>query len=304
MNENDKKDRKQTSEIDFLSDSFFQRSVKKTKWKQFGLYTLISLVTVIVCMVVIHTGTQYLLNKKIEADNQKYYAEMGSGEPIKGAGITNRSTRYHYNLFNVVGETTYYKEIGNRQFVWDTETKKYPVIGKVQITNRGSGLTEINRIDDEANRVVRYNQLNNERIIDFYFPTISYTFLPQDLDIAVGLDENKLIEVALSFKEPMASSELGEVLGYNNVDWLWINTKTKKQMEHLKNMDESDSIKVLNGDNARGFGVSKEHPYSDSLKEPTMISGAIISGTPKELERFLNMNIIRASVIGATIDKY
>jgi DNA-directed RNA polymerase specialized sigma24 family protein len=29
-----------------------------------------------------------------------------------------------------------------------------------------------------------------------------------------------------------------------------------------------------------------------------------ISGTPQELERFLNLDIIRASVIGATIDKY
>jgi hypothetical protein len=300
---NDKKNAKQTSEIDFLSSSLFQRSIKKTKWKQFGLYTLISIVTMIVCIVIIHLGTQYLINKKIQEENLQH-ANLGSGEPVKGAGFTSSSTRYHYNIFSVIGETTYYKRIGNRQIVWDTETKKYPVIGRVKVIDRGSGMTEINKMDEEANRVVRYNQLNNERIIDFYYPNIKYTFLPQELDIATGLDDDTLIEVALSFYEPMTPSDLGEVLGYKNVDWLWVNSRTKKQMGQIEDTRATDSIKVKNGDNALGFGVSEKHPYSDTLKENTTISGAVISGTPQELERFLNLDIIRSSVIGATIDKY
>ncbi|MCS0824794.1 anti-sigma factor C-terminal domain-containing protein [Cytobacillus firmus] len=299
----DKKNSKQNSEIDFVSDPLFRRSIKKARWKQIGLYTLISIVTVILCIVIIHLGTQYLINKKIQADNIKQ-ANFVNGEPIKGAGITNSGTRYQYNIFSAVGETVYYKRIGNRQFVWDTETKKYPAIGKVQIINRGSGLTEINQMNEEAKRVVRYNQLNNERIIDFYYPNINYSYLPQELGIATGLDENTLIEVALSFKEPMTTSDLGEVLGYKNVDWLWVNKKTEQQMEQMEAMQGSDSVKVQNGDNAYGFGVSEEFPYSDSQIKNTLISGAIISGTPKELKRFLDLNIIRSSVIGATIEKY
>ncbi|WP_175639424.1 anti sigma factor C-terminal domain-containing protein [Metabacillus schmidteae] len=299
----DKKNSKQISEIDFLSDSLFQRSIKKTRWKQIGLYTLISIITVMVCIVIIHLGTQYLIHKKIQADVVQQ-SSAGNGDPVKGAGIIGSSTRYHYNIFSVTGETIYYKQIGNRQFVWDTVTKKYPAIGKVEVMDLGSGMTELNRIDEEAKRSVRYNQLNNERIIDFYYPDIKYTFLPQELDIATELDENTLIEVALSFNKPMTPNDLGEVLGYKNVDWLWINSKTKKQMKKIEDMPGSDSVKVLNGDNAYGFGVTKEHPYSDFPIEDTMISGAVISGTPKELKRFLDMNIIRTSVIGATIDKY
>lgn len=302
---NDKRDSKQTSEIDFLTDSLFKRSIKKTRWKQFGLYTLISIVTVIIIFFTIHSGTQYLINKKIQADNPRQFNFRSDGL-IKGAGFTNRSTRYHYNTFSVEGETIYYKRLGDRQIVWDTETKKYPAIGKVEIIDRGSGMTEINQMDEDAKRVVRYNQLNNERIIDFYYPNIRYTFLPQEIDIATGLDEDTLIEVAISFNEPMTPSDLGKVLGYKNVDWLWVNSKTKKQMEKINGMQgsDSDSIKVLNGDNAYGFGVSEDYPYSDLPSDNTTISGAVISGTPKELERFLNLDIIRASVIGATIDKY
>ncbi|WP_043933860.1 anti sigma factor C-terminal domain-containing protein [Bacillus sp. EB01] len=305
---NDKRNSNQTSEIDFLSDSLFQRSVKKTRWKQFGLYTLISIVTVIIFIFTIHLGTEYLLHKKIQAADNQQQQKFVSDRLLKGAGFTNRSTRYHYNIFSVEGETIYYKRIGNRQFVWDTKTKKYPAIGKVEIIDRGSGMTEINQMDEDAKRVVRYNQLNNERIIDFYYPNIRYNFLPQELDIATGLDENTLIEVAISFNEPMTLSDLGEVLGYKNVDWLWVNSKTKKQMEKINGMQDadSDSIKVLNGDNAYGFVVSEEYPYSysDLPNENTTISGAVISGTPQELERFLNLDIIRASVIGVTIDKY
>ncbi|MED1470646.1 hypothetical protein [Bacillus salipaludis] len=34
------------------------------------------------------------------------------------------------------------------------------------------------------------------------------------------------------------------------------------------------------------------------------LNGAVVSGTPKELKRFEKLDFIRASVIGATIDKY
>jgi len=165
-------------------------------------------------------------------------------------------------------------------------------------------MTEINQMDEEAKRVVRYNQLNNERIIDFYYPHINYSFLPQELDIITGLDDNMLIEVALSFNTPMTPGDLGKVLGYKNVDWLWVNLKTMKEMEKIDDMKGPDSVKVINGDNASGFGVSEQYPYADFLGADTIISGAVISGTPKELERFLNLDIIRASALGVTIDKY
>lgn len=300
---NDERNSKQNSELDFLSDSLFQRTIKKTKWKQFGLYTLISIVTVILSIIIIHLGTQYLINKKIQAENSPH-VRFARGGLVKGAGYTNSSTRYRYNIFSAEGETVYYKQIGKRQFVWDTKTKKYPAIGRVEVIDRGSGMTEINQMDKDAKRVVRYNQLNNERIIDFYYPKIEYGFLPQELEIATGLDDNMLIEVALSFHEPMTLSDLGGILGYKNVDWLWVNSKTKDQMDKIEDMKDSDSIKVLNGDNAYGFRVSEEYPYSDLPSENTKISGTVISGTPQELERFLNLDIIRASVIGATIDEY
>ncbi|MEK4920546.1 anti sigma factor C-terminal domain-containing protein [Cytobacillus sp. FSL R5-0569] len=280
-------------EMDFISDSLFRRSVRKARWKQFGLYFLISTISVLILIFLVFSGVQYLINKKIESGMDE---DLNSWS--KGAGIISHNTTFHYNLFSAIGETVYFKEIGGRQFVWNKETNEYPAIGRIKLVSRASGLTEGNKVDEETKRVVRYNQMNNERIVDFYYPRINYSYLPQEIDIAVGLDKNTLVEVAISFDEPMTPKELGNIMGVENIDWLWVNEHTPKPTE-----GNPDLHHVLNGDNSYGYGVSEDDPYYNDESE-TLISGAMISGTPEELERFRDISIIRASVLGVTIDKY
>lgn len=300
----DKKDSNKDSEINFTSSPSFQKSLRKSKWKQIILYTIISCITLAGLIIFIHLGTQHLIDNKIDKLDDKEEQKLTGSGLRQGAGITGSMIRFHYNLFSVTAKETSYKEIGNRRIVWDTLTRKIPAIGSVTVVDRGSGMSETNTVNKEANRVVRYNQLNNERIIDFYYPGLSYDFLPNELDIAIGLDENKLVEVALSFDKPMKLNALGKVLGYKNIDWLWANSTTKKQMKKLEEKWNDDTWKVKRGEDAYGYSVSEDFPYSKNSKENTTINGAVVSGTPKELKRFQDMEIIRASVIGVTIDKY
>lgn len=298
----DKKNAKQNRGIDFTSNSSFQKSVKKTKWKQILLYTVISIITLVIVSILVYSGSEYLTNKKIEQE-QVQNDELFTKGYQQGAGIT-KGTRYHHNLFSVIGKTTYFKTIGNRRIVWDTVTKKIPAIGDVEVINRGSGMTEVTHFNKEANRVVRYNKFNNERLIDFYYPGLSYDFLPRELKIATGLDKNKLIEVALSFNEPKTLKELGEKLGYKNVSWLWLDKASGKELKRLEEKWDDDTWKVKRGEDAYGFSVTEEYPYDENTKDETTISGAVVTGTPEELERFQDLDFVRASVLGATIDKY
>ncbi|SDQ07394.1 anti sigma factor C-terminal domain-containing protein [Virgibacillus salinus] len=298
----DKKNSNQNSEIDFTSDPSFQKSIKKTKWKQIMLYIVISIITLVVCSVLVYSGSEYLTNKKIQKEEVQQPNIFVEGYQ-QGAEITS-VTMYHHNLFSVVGKTTYYKTIGNRRIVWDTVTKKYPAIGNVEVIDRGSGMSKVTKFNKEANRVVRYNKVNNERMIDFYYPNLRYDFLPQELKIATGLDENTLVEVALSFNEPKTLEELGETLGYKNVTWLWLDKATEKKLERLEEKWDDDTWKVKHGEDAYGFPVSEEHPYTENATDDTTINGAVVSGTPKELKRFQNLELVRTSVIGVTIDKY
>jgi hypothetical protein len=103
---------------------------------------------------------------------------------------------------------------------------------------------------------------------------------------------------------------------------------------------DSDSLKTKGGGGAFGFEVTPEFPpYSEEngegfistleqlrnkgihkssviealkgIKENTLatkgkirLNGAVVTGTAAELKRFQKLKFIRASVLGATIDKY
>lgn len=314
-------------EIDFMSSPSLQKAVKRSKRKQTLKYVFIAMITTTILIFVIFSGSQFILIKRIENMDPQY-------NNVYGANISYRSTSFNYNLFSVTAETTYQKNIGDRSIVWDKETKKIPVFGRISTIERGSGSVEVIQHNTEANRYVRYNDFNNERKIDFYYPGLSYDYLPHELDIAASLDKNKLIEVALSFNEPMILSEVEKKLGLENVNWLWVDTTTVSQMQRMEKELDGDDLKTKGGGGAFGFDVtsnshlSKEYEKgfikdleqidkksaSEALKGikenikitkgKLRINGAVVSGTPNELKRFQNLDFIRASVLGATIDKY
>ena len=329
----DNHESKKEEEIDFISTPSMQKALKKTKRRQTIKYVIIALLTTTILLTTLFTGSQYILNKRLE-----HYKD-GSYELVHGANISWGSSDRNYSLFSVTKETTYHKSIGDRSIVWDKKTEKVPLIGRVNTIERGSGMVEINYYNKKAQRTIRYNEFNNERKIDFYYPDLSYDYLPDELDTAVSLDKNTLIEIALSFKGPMTLAEMGEKLGYKNVNWLWADTTTLAQMDRMTKELDSDSLKTKGGGGAFGFDVSEEDPYSEErgeefiqtmeqlsktdrhksaikealkgIKENTQSSkadirfnGAVVTGTPEELRRFQKLDFIRASVIGATIDKY
>lgn len=329
----DNHEQKTEEEIDFLSSPSLQKAVKRSKWKQTFKFVLIAVITTAILLTVVVFGSQYMLNKRIASQDSSLY------DSVHGANISNVSTSYDQNLFSITTETTYRKNIGDRSIVWDKVTQKIPLFGKIKTLNRGSGTIEVNTLNKEAKRYVRYNDFNNQRKIDFYYPGLTYDYLPHELDIAVNLDKNKLIEVGLSFTEPMTISEVTKKLGQENVDWLWVDATTSAQMKRMETTLDGDDLKTKGGGGAFGFGVSPGFPYSDDtgkwfikeleqlekkgihksliketlkgIKENTKetngkirINGAVITGTPSELKRFQKLDFIRASVLGATIDKY
>jgi hypothetical protein len=117
-------------------------------------------------------------------------------------------------------------------------------LGRVETIERGSGMMEVNTFNEEAQRYIRYNDFNSERKIDFYYPGLSYDYLSHKLDTVVRIDEELLIEVVLSFKEPMTLAEVAEQLGQENVNWLWVDTPTKAQMDRMEKELDQDSLKT------------------------------------------------------------
>ncbi|MED4096775.1 anti sigma factor C-terminal domain-containing protein [Peribacillus simplex] len=324
-----------TDEIDFTSKSSFQNVMKKAKRKQTVKYFIITTITTIFLLAVIYIGSQQIIEKRRANDDSLNYSLIHgantyqSGSPI---GSSDDS-----NLFSYTEEIAYWKEIGDRSILWDTKSVTTPLFGKRKINESG---TETSQFSDREKRYVNFNQLNGEREIEFYFPQLTYTYLPNELSAATELDNNKIVEVALSFKKPLSLHEASKILGTDNVNWLWVDTSTKAQVNNYK----KEALKIGNerhvitksGASAYGFDVLdsdfeiggqyflniiktiKDGNYHNNVKKlansineesspkvsDISISGAVVTGTPKELERFKNIDIIRASLIGATVDIY
>lgn len=282
---------------DFVGNLAFQNTIRKTKFKQFILYLFISIISIIIMFVLMGLVSNYLIHNKIEEEKLQRTQQFFDG--LVGAGIVDFEVIYSHDFLSTKEQVTYYKKIGDRKIPWEVDTRSYPVIGDVKSINptRGENFEVSN-----TQRTVRYNHLNNERKVDFYYPHIGYHNLPNELEIAVGLDENKLIEVAVSFEKALSPKELGGILGTKNVDWLWAD---ESDSSHFNELGESeyDFDHVIFGEKAKGYLVSEENPYI-KMDSTVLISGALISGTPSELERFLDLDIIRASVIGVTLDLY
>lgn len=321
-------------EIDFMSNPSLQLAVKRAKRKQIFKYISITVFTTIVLLYVLISGSQYILNQRIEDDNQNSLLD-----PIYGANLSSGGSSYNYDLFSVTVDERTFKTVGNRTILWDTEMKKIPLFGRIETLSKGSGTSYTTSLDKEAHRHIRYNDFNNERRIDFYYPGLRYDYLPHELDIATGLDKNKLIEVAISFDKPMTLAEISKQLGYKNVNWLWIDTSTKAQMRRMEKELDYDHVKTKGGGGAFGFNINPQEPYSTQYEEFFMrtlkelkktgvhkslvnealkgieentrstggqirYNGAVVTGTAEELKRFQGLVFIRASVLGATIDKY
>lgn len=323
-----------TDEIDFTSKSSFQNVMNKAKRKQTVKYFIITTITTIFLLAVIYIGSQQILEKRRADDKSGNYSLIHGANTHQGSASPSDS-----NLFSYTQEITYVKQIGDRVILWDTDSVTTPLFGKRRINENGS---ETKIFSEREKRYVNFNQLNGEREIEFYFPQLTYTYLPNEITAATELGNNKIVEVALSFKKPLTLHEASKILGTDNVNWLWVDTSTDAQVKEYKKealMKENERHAITQGGGwAYGFEVmdsdfeiggqfflniiktlsledgnyqSKVKKLANSINEKSSpkvsdirISGAVVTGTPKELERFNNIDIIRASLIGATVDIY
>lgn len=316
-------------ELDFVTSPSLQKAIKKAKWKQTIKISIISLLSTSILFIVIFSTGQYLLQKRLLNDDKSLFSQ------INGANVYTGSEMNVYGFLNLsaVKHITVNKTIGDREIVWNKKEEEIPFIGRKSMIDN-ERFTESTEFSERLNRQVHYNSFTGEREVDFYYPQLEYEYLPNELEIATQLDDNTIAEVALSFDKSYMLKEVQNQLGSENINWVWVETTTKDKLEDIK----SDSfLRIMDGPSADGFQVrgddfnpaaetflrnvkqlSKEGKYQTAAQEMAdginpksfpkvddlRISGVVVSGTPNELEKFQNLEIIRASTIGATIDMY
>jgi hypothetical protein len=176
--------------------------------------------------------------------------------------------------------------------------------------------------DDALSKKVSFNVMNSERDVIFYHPASESS--SNDLANILNATSEKYYELALSFDKTYPFSFIVENLPNDNLDWVWINhDKQKGSISHLeafgfhfnKNDPANGTKEFLNTlkdyDNSKnGFSKDAQKLYRElkkknQLKENYLpVNGVIVSGTPKELKRYLDLPFVKASSLGATVDVY
>ncbi|CQR47183.1 hypothetical protein BN1058_01474 [Paraliobacillus sp. PM-2] len=309
----------------------FQQMIKRSRRKYIIITILLSLFSAALLIYSIITGSRFIIEEK--RDN---YKEMYG--VVQGANVTSYSERYNYNLFSIDVITTYHKQLGDQYIVWDKTTTSIPAVGEIKMIDNESGLINIDAKTSEK-RNIKHNNFSNQKVASFYYPNISYETLPKDLDKAVKMDPNKIIEVALSFNRPITITKLIEAFGEQNktVKWLWVNNVSNSELKQLEEGNNGGDSKTVSATDAYGVRVNfPTYPYSEEISDIHLgefsnyliykkdekelekifettkhnmkngeitLNGAIVTGTPKELEKYKNVPFIRSSVIGAAIEQ-
>jgi len=184
-----------------------------------------------------------------------------------------------------------------------------------------------------------YNK-SGKRIMQFYHPAINYKSYVNDLNNLSAEDNNKLMEISLSFDRTYSIDEIKNMIPEGiTLNWYWVDTSTSDALtENGKYKPDElsfDEYEVYGIKTLDSQGVSISNPeelfissitmYKDKKgtspiyqtlfntlsngkgeikKSDLKIIGVVVSGKTEVLKTLKGKNYIKAATIGAVTDKY
>lgn len=175
------------------------------------------------------------------------------------------------------------------------------------------------------------NRPNNEyglRSLNFMHPYVDYKNTVNDFNFLSKVDDNKTLEMVLSFDKEYSYDEVNSFINSNLITFYWIDTSNEENKDYeIKNKtyeDESSAIGIkstdYNGSTIKDVNERLEK-FKYSLKylidnseyglvdygfdiDNLKINGVVVVGTPNELKGLQNNLIIKHAIIGSIVDKY
>ena len=306
----------------FSGDGDLSGLVKKARRRSLFRNILVSFAVSLLLLTGLYWLGSWIMQQRIETA----VAYDSAWQYIRGANVEIAGSVYHYTPISasVTSRTT--KVIEDVPIPWGEDETTFTIFGTTDtvsadaVTGRGSAGSE---------RILYY--FNGERMIEFYEPGRDYAFLPDDRTLLSEIRPGALTEVAFSFDRAYSIEEVREVFG-EDAAWFWVNAATPGNPApgampvpgalaygfHAGDSPETGMalsfIRQLewlrDEDGARQ--EEAERLYDSLTRDGEMapapgdleISGVVVTGTPEELEDYEELQMIRAAVLGATIDAY
>lgn len=306
----------------FQPDNEFSKLVKKARRKSLLRSIVISIsVTVLFLGGLFWFGT-YRMDQQVA----ETIANDGNWQFIKGANVESNGSMITNTPFSKTVTTEQNKEIAGVVIPWGQKMKTLSIFGTSPAA-QASILSSSTNTKDGRNTLY----FQGERVVEFYYPTGTYSSLPDDRSLLDEIPEHQVVEMAFSFDQPYSLNEVRKKFS-DQLAWYWVDTASTIEKVETKN--------PINGNDAYGF-ISKIEEINEDAAERFIqqvewlqkegnqqqeaqrlydvltdsgkielsprnlkITGAVVTGTAEELKKFNDEPIIRAGVLGATANLY
>lgn len=325
-------------------DKSLSKVIKKAKRRTAIRNIIISLViSVIVLFVGVIVNAQITSYSASQAMREEYALMEISGPNQYVSGFTDEQ-----GLLSGKLEFSMYKVIEGVPVPWQTREIGYSVLPFLSFTSIGGSTRGLNiplpdpkMVQEKYEYYRNYNGYNGQRNMAYYIPGVNYNGkILNDLPTLEQMDEDKLVEMAISFDKEYSLAEVRSMIPAELTQvWYWVDTYDNKQYyEPYKDGNGNRSYGVPEGDNYLfGFGINLDGPevdeqnFIDALeqglegkyhyefnrinnylkgdkakpeKNDIRILGVVLTGNAKELQILSEESYVRGAVLGAVVDKY
>lgn len=312
---------KEDHEIDRLFDPTFNDKdlIKSAKRKSYirmtGISFLVSICALALLLLLKIQLTPYLMDQKMTVKELHY--------EIYGANIYTGAWTERYKLVGSSATAPKYKLLNGKPVL----------IGEISLD------TSDREITVGSSELVQFSYSGN-RVMNFFHPAVQYEQYAHDLNELNKVNDDKWIELALSFDQPYTYEEVVSMLPADvTLQWNWVNAFSAEEIESLQasNQVDSEYPPIFKEQDVAGFpSISKsgetiqdpvnafietldlarekggsyqedyEHMYNTLKKDPKTIEiiGVVVVGDKQQLQSLINQNYIKASSFGAIIDQY
>lgn len=325
------------------SFSFDEKQAKKIMrkakfWSTIKIIGITVIVTPIVLLVLWYGFRQLSLHNAQKAmDDIMLYKEISA----PNVHISNQT--YDYNLFGGEIQTKTYKVLGDRPYIWEPIEGDYNLFGTLSGYYGLYGAIKLEGSESlaETHQFERFNEYTGDREMFFYHPEISYDVYKNSISELNQFEKTTLVELGLSFDQAYSFDEIKSKLPPNvQVVWWWVDTYTDERLDFMKQTQETitaDSVfiygfhseqskpKAQQSQNdeidsfirnierlreSKNFKWETDQLYQSLIGEngtldqsDVKIIGAVVTGTPEQLELLQGQTYIKASTFGVISDR-
>lgn len=320
-----------------------QNKRKKLNIKLILAAVVLSLITIIAGNIGLNVASNWYIGKSFSKDKEEKELEYVIKYPNEYIG---KETCREIGYFKYESTFDVAKRIGSKVIFAGPLTDSSGVIGSKKYNDKESWTISSIPLSEDINK--RYSSVYGLRKLHFLYPYVKYgkevyeyeteknkvsresldegkENIINDFHFLNEINDNKIVEMALSFDKEYTYDEVNKMLDSNLITFYWVDNNSEEEKKHdeelsspafnivgIKSTDMAGEYKDNIDERMKNFKWALEElknigntQYVKNIDENNIkIIGAVVVGKPKELKAIQNNSMIKHAVIGTVVDEY